>query len=45
MSSIKHDLEILYLKVKATLTLRNDCSPGPRPRGYKTFFMLNSVEN
>ena len=28
-----------------TLTLRNDCSPGPRPRGYKTFFMLNSVEH
>ena len=26
---IKHDLEISDLKVKMTLTLRNDFSPGP----------------
>ena len=38
-------LEMSHLKVKVTLAFRNGSSPEPRPRGYKTFFVLNSVEH
>ena len=35
---IKHDFEISYLEIKVTLTLRNDCSPGPRFQNVFEFF-------